>query len=331
MAANMTEPSRSDTLRRIVRSMALVLAIAVSLLVFPSALLWMVAFWLAVVSVVFGQNRTAWLPLAVCVVVLLVKRPDWSSVLMLLAASMAAVAAILFWKRISSVVTGGQSRLALVAIGVLWVLWAAAVWGQYSDSHGVVASRLDPNRPIVCLGDSLTTGLSDDEAYPMYLQQLVSVPVLNFGRAGITARDALKHLPAALATHPQTVVVELGGHDFLRGYGKTATRASLVKTIEACRDEGAAVVLIEIPRGFITDSFSGLERELARNYDLELISDTAIRMLVVRSPAIPAIGELAVPHLSGDGLHPNVAGAHYLAESVYRSLFRMYGPSIAGK
>jgi lysophospholipase L1-like esterase len=265
----MIEPSRGDAYRRIARSIAFVLAIAVSLLVFPSALLWMVAFWLAVVSVVFGQNRTAWLPLAVCVVVLLVKRPDWSPGLMLLAASMTAVAAILFWKRNSSVMTGGRSRLALVAIGVLWVLWAAAVWGQYSDSHGVVASRLDPNRPIVCLGDSLTTGLSDDEAYPMYLQQLVGVPVLNFGHAGITARDALKQLPAALATHPQVVVVELGGHDFLRGYGRESARASLVEIIESCRDAGAAVVLMEIPRGFITDSFSGLERELARNYDLD--------------------------------------------------------------
>ena len=160
--------------------MALVLAIAVSLLIFQSVLLWMVAFWLAVAGVAIGRNREAWLPLAACVAVLLIKRPDWSPVLMLLAASMAAVAAILFWKRKSSFVTGRQSRLALVAVGVLWVLWAAAVWGQYSDSHALVANRLDPNRPIVCLGDSLTTGLSDDEAYPMHLQQLVSVHVLEF-------------------------------------------------------------------------------------------------------------------------------------------------------
>jgi lysophospholipase L1-like esterase len=318
-------------LRRIARSIALVLAIAVSLLVFPSALLWMVAFWLAVAGVAIGRNRTAWLPLAACVAVLLVKRPDWSPGLMLLAASMAAVAAILFWMRISGETTGGRSRLALVAIGVLWVLWAAAVWGQYSDSHAVVASRLDPTRPIVCLGDSLTTGLSDDEAYPLYLQQLVSVPVLNFGHAGITARDALKHMPAALANHPQAVVVELGGHDFLRGYSRETARASLVEIIDACCDAGAAVILMEIPRGFITDSFSGLERELTRKYDLELIPDSAIRMLVVRSPAIPIIGELAVPHLSDDGLHPNVTGARYLAKSVYQSLLRMYGPDIAGK
>ncbi len=291
----------------------------------------MVAVWLAVASVAIRWSRAAWLPLAACLVVLVIKRPDWSPGLNVLAASMAGVAAILFWRRNTDGLTMVWRRVALVFIGVLWALWSVALWESYAGTHPTVADRLDPSRPIVCLGDSLTTGLSDVEAYPLYLQQLVSVPVLNFGRAGITARDALKHLPAALATHPQVVVVELGGHDFLRGYGRESARASLVEIIEACRAAGAAVVLIEIPRGFITDSFSGMERELARKYDLELIPDTAIRMLVVRSPAIPVVGGLTEPHLSDDGLHPNVAGAHYLAESVYRSLLRMYGPSIAGK
>jgi acyl-CoA thioesterase I len=248
-----------------------------------------------------------------------------------LATSMATVAAIqFFWTRNSDGVTGGDRRIALVSIGILWALWSAAMWESYAGTHSAVADRLDPSRPIVCLGDSLTTGLSDDEAYPLYLRQLVSVPVLNFGRAGITARDALKRLPAALAMHPQVVVVELGGHDFLRGYGRESARASLVEIIAACRAAGAAVILVEIPRGFITDSFSGLERELARKYDLTLIPDTAIRMLVVRSPVIPVVGGLTEPHLSDDGLHPNVAGAHYLAESVYRSLLRMCGSEIAG-
>jgi acyl-CoA thioesterase-1 len=296
------------------------LTIAASLLVFPNALLWMIAFWLMVASVAVGRNRAAWLPLTVGVTVLLIKRPDWSTGLIVLAVSMSAVAAILFWTRGSGDVAVGRRRLALAAAGMLWVLWIAAKWESYFGTHPAVADRLDPNRPIVCLGDSLTTGLSDDDAYPTYLQQLVSVPVLNFGRAGITARDALKQLPAALATHPQAVVVELGGHDFLRGYAREAARASLVEIIEACRDAGAAVVLVEIPRGFITDSFSGLERELAREYDLELIPDTAIRMLVVRSPAIPVIGEVAVSHLSDDGLHPNVAGANYLAHVVNDAL-----------
>lgn len=319
----MIESSRGNIYRRIARSTVYVTATAVSLLVFPSALLWMVAFWLAIASVSIGRNREAWSPLVTCVAVLVIKRPDWSPLLMVLVVSMAAAATILFWKRNLGGVTIGQRMLAVGTIGLLWVLWFAAAWESHVATHFGGVTRLDPNRPIVCLGDSLTTGLSDDEAYPRYLQQLVTVPVLNFGRAGITSRDAIKHLPAALESRPQVVVIELGGHDYLRGYGRKATRASLVEIIEACRDAGAAVVLVEIPRGFIADSFSGMERELARSYDLELIPDTAIRMLVLRSSTFPLVGNLAAPRLSDDGLHPNAAGARYLAGVVGAALENM--------
>lgn len=327
----MTNQSRVDVLRRILWLFVATTTVAVSLLVYPNVLLWMVAFWLVVASVAVGRSRAAWIPLGACVVVLLIKRPDWSPALTSLAASTTAVAVIFFWKQNTGNVADGQRRLALSAIGLLWVLWFAAAWESYAGSHCGLATRLDSSRPIACIGDSLTTGLSDDEAYPAYLQQLVTVPVLDFGRAGITAQDAFKQLPSAHESQPQIVVVELGGHDFLRGYGRAATRKTLVKIIEACRDAGAAVVLIEIPRGFITDEFSGLERQLAREYDLELVPDTAIRMLVVQSPAIPVIGGLAQPHLSDDGLHPNVDGAKFLAETICQSLVRMYGPEIESK
>jgi acyl-CoA thioesterase I len=145
----------------------------------------------------------------------------------------------------------------------------------------------DPNRPVVCLGDSFTAGLADTSAYPLYMMQHLSVPVVNSARTGLTARDAVTQLPHIRAARPQVVIIELGGHDFLRRYGEESARESLVQIIEACREIDAEIVLIEIPRGFIVDPFSGLERELARTYDLELVSDTAIRRLVLRSPSSP--------------------------------------------
>jgi acyl-CoA thioesterase I len=114
----------------------------------------------------------------------------------------------------------------------------------------------------------------------------------------------------------------------LRGYGRAAARDSLVQIIEASRNPGASVVLFEIPLGFMIDPFSGLERELARTYDLELISDTAIRQLVLRSPTFPLAAILGVSKLSDDGLHPNVTGADYLATTVRRSLKPICGPAI---
>ena len=83
------------------------------------------------------------------------------------------------------------------------------------------------------------------------------------------------------------MIVELGGHDFLRGRSRAATRDVLERIITTLRDAGVEVILMEIPRGFLTDPYAGLERELARQYDLELISDSAIRQLVLFSPYAP--------------------------------------------
>jgi hypothetical protein len=102
----------------------------------------------------------------------------------------------------------------------------------------------------------------------------------------------------------------------------------LVRIIEACRNAGADVVLVEIPRGFIVDPFGGLECGLSRTYDLELIPDTAIRQLVLRSPTFPLSRVLGATYLSDDGLHPNEAGARHLAAQVRDALLRMYGLSI---
>jgi lysophospholipase L1-like esterase len=323
---------QSDSLARRVLYLTLVgLAIAASLLVFPNALLWMVAAWIAVGSWNNLRGTSSWLPFAVCVAALLIKRPDWSLAMVALSMALVGAASLSFWNSQSPAREFSRRWMSRGAIGVVWTAWIVAIWESRESTHGRQPAALDQLRPIVCVGDSLTTGLSASEAFPEYLRGLVSVPVVNWGRAGVTARDITQHLPEILEQRPQIVVLELGGHDFLRGYGRAATRASLVQIIEACQQAGARVMLVEIPRGFITDPFSGLERELAREYDLELIPDTAIRMLVVRSPAIPVVGDWAKPHLSDDGLHPNEAGAKMLAEIVHRALQYLYGPPVSAE
>jgi lysophospholipase L1-like esterase len=327
----MANPSRTDRVRSILIVLLIALVVAASLLAFPNALLWMVAFWLTIASVQIFRKCSGWLAPAICAVVFIVKRPDWSPASIAVGAMLVVAAFVLFWLPALTEAVGTRRKIAWIALGILWAVWLAAIWESYDGTHAERSVALDPHRPIVCLGDSLTTGLADNEAYPAYLQDLCSVTMLNLGRAGVTARDMTKHLPEILASRPQAVVIELGGHDFLRGYGRAATRESLVTIIETCQEAGAKVLLVEIPRGFIVDPFSGLERELAREYDLELVPDSAIRMLVVRSPAIPAVGNLTVPHLSDDGLHPNSAGARMLADTVFRSLRRIFGPSLNTK
>jgi lysophospholipase L1-like esterase len=301
-------------------------AVTVSLLVFPNAILWMVAVWIAAFSLAYGRARYAWLPLAACVAILLIKRPDWSMTLVVLAASMVAFA--LLSALLQSLSDQNRRSLGWIGIVALWTIWLAAVGEAWLTNHCETSRPVVAGRPIVCLGDSLTSGLSSTDAYPGYLQQMVNMPVLNFGRAGLSASNGLKLLPEILDSNPQVVVIELGGHDFLRKEREWATRANLVKLIESCKEAGADVVLMEIPRGFITDPYSGLERKLARVHDLELIPDSTIRQFVLRSPTFPPSGIIGLADLSDDGLHPNELGARLFAMQVRDALVRLYGPSI---
>lgn len=310
---------------RLLRTPTICLAVAISLLVFPSGLLWMVAFWLAVYSVILMRGGKGALPLAICLVVLVIKRPDWAPWLIVLSCAMFAALAMQPWSSRMKTTTVLKGRWIVVVS--LWILWIAAYWKGAAAVRCGRTLIFDSNRPIVCLGDSLTTGLSDEEAYPEYLQQLVKLPVINMARPGITAQVALVDLPRLREANPQLVVIELGGHDFLRGHKKAATRKVLEEIINTCRQIGAKPLLFEIPRGFITDGYSGLERGLAREYDLELIEDSAIRRLVIQSSLFPGSGLLG-PALSDDGLHPNRKGAEHLAQAVDEALVRLYGSAI---
>jgi acyl-CoA thioesterase I len=125
-------------------------------------------------------------------------------------------------------------------------------------------------------------------------------------------------------------VIELGGHDHnADNKPRSATKANLAKLIEAFLDQDTAVILIEIPRGFIADPYDGLERELAAEYDLQLIDDSVIRRFVFNSPIIPP-GMWLDPsrRYSDDGLHPNTLGNQHFAHVVSQSLVRVFGDAI---
>jgi len=310
---------------RIGRVVLISALVVLSLLTFPAAIPWMVALWMAWHTWSAARNRPAWLPLAACLAILLVKRTPWPPALILLVALMFAAAVC----RLFQTCTNRLSRLTVfsrTAVVGLWIVWAAVAIEWHAAASTGRQLSADPTRPVVCLGDSLTAGMSPGGGYPKNLGQLIDLPVVNLGQDGITSTDALEKLPELVAANPQVVVVELGGHDFLKGLGRATTRANLERIVDACRHIGAEVILVEIPRGFISDPYAGLERDLARHHDLELISDTAIRKLVLFSPhAPPGIWLPRACHLSDDGLHPNARGKRFLAAEVANSVARLLG------
>ncbi|WP_246151511.1 GDSL-type esterase/lipase family protein [Rubripirellula reticaptiva] len=210
----------------------------------------------------------------------------------------------------------------------LWIAWAFLYFEWNAIEHCSRPPALVANRPIVCIGDSLTDGMRPDRGYPDQLKAMVSVPVVNCGFSGISTSQGLGQMERVLGHDPQVVIIELGGHDFLKGYSRQSTKANLLKMIRQCRDHGAEVVLMEIPRGFIFDPYASLEREIAYQEDLELVPDTWLRQIVIMGPAsLPGLW-MPESRLSDDGIHSNPKGSFSIAKHVLRALHRMYGDKI---
>jgi lysophospholipase L1-like esterase len=228
----------------------------------------------------------------------------------------AAIVELVVQRKASAKHTAGIAlRLATV-----WIAWAIMFYDWHTAAHASRRLALRPGDRVACLGDSLTSGLAPIGGYPKELAAIIEAEVLDFGHPGITSEEGLRHLPKLLSQRPRVVVIELGGHDFLKNVDRSVARSNLVTLITAIQQAGGEPILMEIPRGFMVDPYAGLERELTREYDLELISDTCIRKLVLYSPYAPPGLWTGGPHLSDDGLHPNAAGNRVLAEAVARAL-----------
>jgi lysophospholipase L1-like esterase len=310
------------------RSLVLCLASAISLLVWNNTVPWMIAAWLLAVTLLVPFRRGELVCLSVCAVILVAKRLTPAPGLLILLAVMFAVIAVRLWFRFKDRSVTSHRR-AWVSVLVLWVAWVGMTYDWYAFAHCRHPVTLDPDRPVVCIGDSMTS-LGKFGGYPDDLQKLIALPVVNLGIGGISAKQAVQeHLPYLLQHNPQVVVIEFGGHDFLRGHSRASTKAYLETLIDKVRKNGAEVVLMEIPRAYLSDPYWGLEREIARQHDVELIPDSAMRMLFLRSLTYPPGTWLGEPYLTDDtGIHANVRGQLVLAAAVAKALERMYGPEI---
>lgn len=306
---------------RVMFLVASVAAVFLSLMTFPAGIPWMVGLWVFFALIQYQRGKSVWIPLAICGAILLIKRPGFTLEFAVMEVALLCVVLISIFERRES---SEQKRPHLLLYSV--ILAAAVLYFGAARNESATASQHLPadERPVICLGDSLTA-----YGYPEELTKRISLPVRNFGIDGITTEDGIKMLPEMLAANPQAVVLELGGHDCKDGKPRTATRKNLVSLIEAFRDQGATVILVEIPHGFIFDPYDALERELASKYDLQLVSDSVIRSFILNSPIMPpGIWMSEDSHLSNDGLHPNRLGNQHFANVVSRALSQVFGKEI---
>jgi acyl-CoA thioesterase I len=172
------------------------------------------------------------------------------------------------------------------------------------------AAKPTAGSTIVAFGDSLVEGrgATPGHDFVTLLARRLSIPIVNAGRSGDTATTALDRLDASvLSRNPRLVIVLLGGNDFLRRVPTDETFRSLSTIVERIRRRGAAVVLVGVSVGVISDPYSSEYAALARR---------------TSSGLVPDILEDIIGHADrmSDSIHPNDQGYAMIADRIEPAL-----------
>lgn len=76
------------------------------------------------------------------------------------------------------------------------------------------------------------------------------------------------------------------------------------------------------------DPYASLEREIAYEFDLQLIDDRWLRHIVLMSPSAPPGMWMKSKQLSDDGIHSNPRGSRAIAEFAADALLQLYGNQV---
>jgi lysophospholipase L1-like esterase len=171
-------------------------------------------------------------------------------------------------------------------------------------------SSLSNDSVILAFGDSLTYGynVSKTESYPVVLETLTGLKVINGGISGEISKQGLKRLPNVLDEHhPQLMILCHGGNDLLRKMDMKDMESNIRSMIQLSLDRGIPVILLGVPKpGLFLSSFDIYEK-IATSMDIIFIEDL-----------IPDI--LGDKSLKSDSIHPNKEGYYFMAEEIYKIL-----------
>jgi acyl-CoA thioesterase I len=178
----------------------------------------------------------------------------------------------------------------------------------------VVLHAANPQKTVVCFGDSITAGygLDADKSFPSALETLLTkrgyrYHVINQGVSGNTTKDAVARVNSVVSLHPEVVVVEFGGNDGLRGLPLDTTRKNLdsvLSTLEAAKIR-VLLVGITLPPNYGADyikTFNAIYRDAATKHHVALMP-----MIYDHIYTVPGT-------IQEDGIHPTAKGSELIAE-----------------
>lgn len=196
-------------------------------------------------------------------------------------------------------------RRHVAAVGIGIALLFVLVWLVFAPKKEIV-NYPPKNERIAALGDSLVfgTGATSGHDFISILSRKLGRPITNFGVPGDTTADGLARLDTVTATDPGTVIVLLGGNDYLKKIPNEQTFANLRAIIGTLQERGAVVVLLGVRGGVLRDNFLDQFDSLAEATGVIYVPD------VLR-------GLVGDAQYMSDAVHPNDAGYAQIAERVF--------------
>lgn len=166
--------------------------------------------------------------------------------------------------------------------------------------------RLSEDAIILAFGDSLTFGYGADrnQSYPVILEELTQLTVINAGISGETTSEGIKRFQTEIDKHhPDLIVLLEGGNDILRNHNLATTKNNLAQMIELAQSLNIQVVLIGVPEKKLFSDSAELYSQLAETYQLVYEQDLLSELL-------------KSPQYKSDGVHFNSQGYRKLAEGI---------------
>ncbi|MEZ8919366.1 arylesterase [Vibrio cyclitrophicus] len=204
---------------------------------------------------------------------------------------------------------------------LFFILFSTASLAQNTDL--VRNPTLAPSATLLILGDSLSAGYNMDikQSWPSLLPDVLTkhdkaITVVNGSISGDTTGNGLARLPQLLEEHaPDTVLIELGANDGLRGFPPKLMSANLDQIIEQIKASGATPIMmqIKIPPNY------GKRYNQQFEYVFTSLADQK------NVPLLPFFLEhiiLKPEWMMNDGLHPKPEAQPWIAEFVAEELYQ---------
>ncbi len=205
----------------------------------------------------------------------------------------------------------GTSRPAHLAGGLFVAACVLAIGAELTT----LSPRLPPGsyQTMYVIGDSITAGLNEDDLlWPTILADSQHVDVVNLAQPGAMADSAMKQAKLIPDDAGGIVLIEIGGNDMLSGRSSNVYGRDLAALIGAVSTPDRTLMMLELPLAPFSNEYGRVQRRLAREYDVLLISKREFSRVLGM-----ADGTL-------DGIHLSARGQQLMADTIWKYIGPLY-------